>query len=129
MNATVGAVLGSKSSPFSCGAASPHGLWARLPPIDALADHDDARQCQGGKVSVAVNSSGRAALEEMAQARVLLAQDGHLMSQGDEFEFQGEATTNPEREQGAEGGQKRKHADDGMTASPKTLCFLRFLEF
>ncbi len=32
-------------------------------------------------------------------------------------------------EKGAEGGQKRKHADDGMTASPKTLCFLRFLEF
>ena len=99
MNATVGAVLGSKSSPFSCGAASPHGLWARLPPIDAMADHDDARQCQGGKVSVAVNSSGRAALEEMAQARVLLAQDGHLMSQGDEFELQGEATANPEGEQ------------------------------
>ena len=64
-----------------------------------MADHDDARQCQGGKVSVAVNSSGRAALEEMAQARVLLAQDGHLMSQGDEFELQGEATANPEGEQ------------------------------
>jgi hypothetical protein len=51
------------------------------------------------------------------------------MSQGDEFELQGEAITKPEREQGAEGGQKRKHADDGMTASPKTLCFLGFLEF
>ena len=129
MNATVGAVLGSKSSPFSCGAASPHGLWARLPPNDAKADNDDARQCQCGTDSVAVNSSGRAALEEMAQARVLLAQDGHLRSQGDEFELQGEATTNPEREQRTEGGQKREHADDGMTAAPKILCFLGVLEF
>ena len=51
------------------------------------------------------------------------------MSQGDEFELQREATTNPEREQGNGGGQKREHADDGMTASPKTLCFLVFLKF
>ena len=51
------------------------------------------------------------------------------MSQGDEFELQREATTNPKREQRTEGGQKRKHADDGMTAAPETLCFLGFLEF
>jgi len=51
------------------------------------------------------------------------------MPQGGEFELQGEATTNPEREQETEGGQKREHADDGMTASPKTLCFLGLLEF
>ena len=48
-------------------------------------------------------------------------QDGHLMSQGDELEFQRKATTNPEREQRTEGGQKRKHADDGMAVAPKTL--------
>ena len=65
----------------------------------------------------------------MVQARALPAQDGYLMSQGDKFEFQGEAITKPEREQGTEGGQKREHADDGMTAAPKTLCFLGFLEF
>ena len=35
----------------------------------------------------------------MVPARPLSAKDGHLMSQGDEFEVQGEATTNPEREQ------------------------------
>ena len=51
------------------------------------------------------------------------------MSQGDEFEFQREATTNSEREQGAEGGQKREHADEGITAAPKTLCLLSFSEF
>ena len=45
-----------------------------------------------------------------ASARPLPAQDGHLMSQGDEFEFQREATTKPEREQGSEDEQKRKHA-------------------
>jgi hypothetical protein len=65
----------------------------------------------------------------MVQAGVLPAQDGHLMSQGDEFEFQRGTAAHPEREQGAEGGQKREHADDGMTASPKNLCFLGFLEF
>lgn len=73
--------------------------------------------------------SGRTTLVEMAQARVLQAQDGHLMSRGDEFEFWRSATADPKREQGTEGGQKREHADDGMTASPKTLCFLSFSEF
>ena len=50
------------------------------------------------------------------------------VSQGDEFELQRGASTNPEQEQGAEGGQKREHADDGMTAAPKTLRFLGVLE-
>ena len=51
------------------------------------------------------------------------------MSQGDEFKFQRSATTNPEREQGTEGGQKREHADDGMTAAPETLHLLGFWSF
>ena len=51
------------------------------------------------------------------------------MSQGDELELLREATTNPEREQGTEGGQKREHADDGMTAAPETLHFLGFWSF
>ena len=38
--------------------------------------------------------------EEPRLARALPAQDGQLMSQGDEFGLQGDATTNPEREQG-----------------------------
>ena len=57
----------------------------------------------------------------MVQAGALSAQDGQLVSQGDEFKFQGEATTNPEREQRAEGGQKREHPGDGMTAARETL--------
>ena len=52
---------------------------------------------------------------------MLPAQDSHLMSQGDAFELQCEATTNPERERGTEGGQKREHADDGITVAPETL--------
>ena len=67
--------------------------------------------------------------EEPGLARALPAQDGQLMSQGDEFELQREATTKPEREQGTEDGQKRDHADHGMTASRKTLCFLGPLGF
>jgi hypothetical protein len=65
----------------------------------------------------------------MVQGEALPAQDGHLMSQGDEFEFRRGATTNPEREHGTEGGQKHEHADDGMTAAPETLYLLSFSEF
>ena len=32
-------------------------------------------------------------------------------------------------EKGTNRGQKRDHTDDGMTAAPKTLCFLGHLEF
>ena len=67
--------------------------------------------------------------EEPRLAGTLPAQDGQLMSQGDEFELQRSAAANPEREQGTEGGQKGEHADDGMTAARKTLHFLGFLEF
>ena len=65
----------------------------------------------------------------MVQPRVLTAQDGCLMSQGDEFELQRAAITKSEREQETEGGQKRKHAGDGMAVARETLCFPGFLEF
>jgi len=65
----------------------------------------------------------------MVQARALPAQDGKLVSQGDEFELQRSAAAQPEREQGTNSGQEDKHAYDGMTAAPKAPCFLRFLEF
>ena len=65
----------------------------------------------------------------MVQADALPTQNGHPMSQGDEFEFQGEATTNPKREQGTDGEQKREHADDGMTAAQRTLHLLGILDF
>ena len=66
---------------------------------------------------------------EQRAAGALPAQDGQLMPQGDEFEFQRGAAANPKHEQGSEGGQKREHADDGMTAAPETLHLLGFLEF
>ena len=95
----------------------------------AIVDRRHARHRSGLTGSFVAKSSGRATLVAMVQARALPVQDGHLMSQGDEFELEGEATTNPEREKEAEGGQKRNHAHDGKTAAPKTLCFLGFLEF
>ena len=128
MKTAVDEIRLSNRAPFSCGAASRHGSWARQPPSDAIAGRH-GRHCDGGGGSVTANGSGRATLVAMVQARVLTAQDGHLMSQGDEFKFQRGAAAYPEREQGTEGGQKREHADDGMTAAPKTLCFLGFLEF
>ena len=94
-----------------------------------MADRDDAQHRADGAGLVTARSSGRATLVAMVQARALPAQYGHLKSQGDELELQGEATTNPEQEQGPEGGQKRDHADDGMTAAPETLHLLGFLEF
>ena len=94
-----------------------------------MADGDGGSHRGGLAGSVTVIRSGCATLVAMVQASVLPPQDGQLVSQGDEFELQGEVTTNPEREQGAEGGQKRDHADDGMTALPNTLCFLNLLEF
>ena len=51
------------------------------------------------------------------------------MAQGDEFEFQGEATTNPQQKQGTEGGQKREHAGVGMTSARETLYFLTGFTF
>ena len=50
------------------------------------------------------------------------------MSQGDELEFQREATTNPKREQGTEGGQKGNDAQDGMAVVRETVHLLGFLE-
>ena len=94
-----------------------------------MADGDGGSHRGGLAGSVTVIRSGRATLVAMVQARALPAQDGHLMSQGDEFKFQGEATTHPKREQRTEGGQKREHAGDGMTAAPETLCFLGVSEF
>ena len=66
---------------------------------DAIADRYNARRCDGATGSVTANGSGRATLVAMVQASVLPPQDGQLVSQGDEFELQREATTNPEREQ------------------------------
>jgi len=83
----------------------------------------------GGAGSVTANSSGRPTLVAIAQGGALPAQDGQLMSQGDQFEFQRSAAAHPEREPGTEGGQKDEHAYDGMAAAPKTLCFLASWSF
>ena len=56
-------------------------------------------------------------------------QDGHLMSQGDEFKLQGGAAANTEREQGNEGGKNCDHAHDGMAVARKSLAFLNFQGF
>ena len=44
------------------------GFEARQQPSDALADRDDAQNCDGDTGSVAVNGSGGAALVAMVQA-------------------------------------------------------------
>jgi len=65
----------------------------------------------------------------MVQGEALPAQNGQLMPQGDESELQGEAAAHPEREPGTEGGQKREHAGDGMTAATETLHLRGFWSF
>src|SRR5664280_1630256 len=56
-------------------------------------------------------------------------QDGHLMSQGDEFKLQGGAAANTEREQGNEAGKNCDHAHDDMALARKSLAFLNFQDF
>jgi hypothetical protein len=67
--------------------------------------------------------------EEPRLSGTLPTQDGHLMSQGDEFDLQRGAAPYPEREHGTDGGQKRVHADDGMATTHKSLHLLALLEF
>ena len=67
--------------------------------------------------------------EEPRLAGTLPAKDGHLMSQGDEFEFQRGATAYPEREQGTDSGQKCDHAHDGMGTAQETLHLLSVSDF
>jgi hypothetical protein len=59
----------------------------------------------------------------------LSPQDGHLISQGDEFKLQGGAAANTEREQGNEGGKNCDHVDKGMAGTRKSLAFLGLSEF
>jgi len=68
--------------------------------------------------SVQPNPEQPVGREELRPARALPAQDGHLVSQGDDLEFQRGPAAQPQREQGSEGRQNGEHADDGMTAAP-----------
>jgi len=94
-----------------------------------MADGDGGRHRGGLAGSVTVIRSGCEALVAMVPAGTLPAQDGHLMSQGDEFEFQRGAAAHPEREQETEGGQERDHADDGMAVAQETLHLLGGFDF
>ena len=67
--------------------------------------------------------------EKPRTARALAPQDRHLVPKGDEFEFQRGAAAKAEREQRDEGGKDRYHAHDGMAVAPKSLGFLRVLQF
>ena len=67
--------------------------------------------------------------EEPRLAGTLPAQDGHLMSQGEEFELQRGAAAHPEREHGTDGGQKSDHAHDGMAVVQETLHLLVVFDF
>ena len=62
--------------------------------------------------------------EEPRPAGALPTQDGHLVSQSDEFKLQRSAAANPEREQGTDSGQKGDHAQDGMGTAQETLHLL-----
>ena len=55
--------------------------------------------------------------EEPRMSGTLPAQDGQLMPQGDEFQFQRGSATKPESEQGHEGEEHRDHADDVVAAA------------
>jgi len=51
---------------------------------------------------------------------MLPLQDGHLMSKGNELEFQGGAATKPESEYGNDGGKNRDHTRSGTAVAQKS---------
>ncbi len=67
--------------------------------------------------------------EEPKPTWVLPPQDTHLMSKGDELEFQRGAASKAESEDGNDGGKNRDHAHDGMAAAHKSLGFPSVSEF
>jgi hypothetical protein len=67
--------------------------------------------------------------EESRPAGALPTQDGHLVSQSNELEFQRGAAAQPEREQGTDRGQKGDHVHDGMAVVHETLPLLGVSEF
>src|ERR1019366_46470 len=67
--------------------------------------------------------------EESNPTFVLPPQDAHLMSKGNELEFQGGAATKAKREQRSEGGKICDHADKGMAGTQKSLGFLHVSKF
>jgi len=91
---------------------------------DLIVDGDDARRCNCGHRK---GFKPRDARSDGA-GRDVAGAGRSPMSQGDEFEFQRGAAADPEREQGAEGRQKRKHADD-WAAPSNTVHRLTCLAF
>jgi transposase InsO family protein len=67
--------------------------------------------------------------KEPRPAKPLPTQDGHLVSQSNEFELQRSAAAHPEREQGTDSGQKCDHADDGMGTAQETLHLVGGFDF
>ena len=67
--------------------------------------------------------------EEPKPALTLAPQDGHLMSQRDQFEFQGGAAADTEREDGNDGGKNHHHGRNGTATGQNSLAFLSLSEF
>ncbi len=64
--------------------------------------------------------------EKPRPAGALPTQDGYLVSQSNELEFQRGAAAHPEREQRTDSRQKCNHAHDGMAKAQETLYLLMF---
>ena len=86
-----------------------------------------SRTC--GQIRAKPNPEQPVGGQEPRLAGTLPAQDGHLVSQSNEFELQRSAAAYPEREQGTDSGQKCDHADDGMGTAQKTLHLHGFFAF
>ena len=67
--------------------------------------------------------------EEPRSTWVLPPQDSHLMSKGNELEFQRGAASKAESEDGNDGGKNRDHARDGTAVARKSLVTLGLSEF
>jgi hypothetical protein len=67
--------------------------------------------------------------QEPRSTFALSPQDGHLMSQGNKFKFQGGAAANTEFEDRNKRAENRHHVCDGTAAAGKTLVFLDSSKF
>jgi len=72
---------------------------------------------------------GAGSRASFAERPLLVPQDAHLMSKGNELEFQGGAASEAESEDGNDGGENRDHAHNGTDMARKSLGSLGISEF
>ena len=96
---------------YGCGLDQYHGVQASRP--NPVEPHPEQSICR----------------EQPKPPFVLAPEHAHLMSKGNELEFQRGSVTKAEGKRGNEGGQDRDHARNGMAVRRKSLGFAGVSDF